>query len=124
MVNVENDYKYGEEKEKAIKVILEKKFGELKSGDRYSKYDFENDNLCIEVKSRRNKHNQYPTTLFALNKIIDTNKTILCIFNFIDKIMYIKYNKEKFDRYEKKKINYIDTKTYYFIPISDLTELN
>jgi len=127
MVNYENDYQYGEQQQKHIKPLLEKHFGFLNEKERYSKYDFENDEICIEVKSRKNKHNAYSTTLLTANKITDTNKKIIFIFNFTDKLMYIKYDKEKFNTYTKKMFSRAnqrwDEKEYLYIPITDLIEM-
>jgi len=126
MVNYENDYQYGEQQQKHIKPLLEKHFGFLTEGQRYSKYDFENEDICIEVKSRKNRHDAYPNTLLTANKITDTNKTIIFIFNFTDKIMYIKYDREQFCKYEAKMFSRSrqmwDEKIYIYIPIEDLKE--
>jgi hypothetical protein len=125
MTTFENDYKYGIEKESSILLTLNKFFSRdiVKSVDRYCNYDFFDDSYKYELKSRRNKYNTYPTTMIPLLKCKDN--TIL-LFNFTDGLYYIKYEKEKFEKYDKKyfcknRDDKIDiNKQYYYIPISDL----
>ncbi len=127
MVNFEGDYIFGEKQQEIIKPILEKTFGSLISNDRYSKYDFENDNYYIEVKTRKNSYYTYPTTLLTCNKITNTDKTLIFIFNFTDGIYYIEYDEKIFNCFEKKMFSRInkkfDMKDYYYIPIDMLKKI-
>lgn len=129
MVNFENDYKFGEMQEEAIKPKLEAKFGELVQTDRWAKYDFINDRYNIEVKSRKCKYNAYQTTLLTCNKIVkESGKKLYFIFNFIDGIYYIRYKKSLFETFEKKLFSRInkeyDMKEYIYIPINFLKKLD
>lgn len=127
MVNFEGDYYFGEEQQQLIKPILEAKFGMLKSNDRYSKYDFENESYYIEVKTRKNSYNTYPTTLLTSNKITKTDRSLIFIFNFTDGIYYIEYDEKIFNCFEKKLFSRInkkfDMKDYYYIPIDMLKKI-
>jgi len=127
MVHYENDYIWGLEQQQKIIKILNYCFGTklIQYEGQYSKHDYYDDNTTYELKSRRCKLTNYPTTLLTANKITSNKKTnLVFIFNFIDKIAVIKYNKKKFDKYEKQmfsRINEVyDEKEYYLIPIEDL----
>jgi hypothetical protein len=135
MVNYENDYLWGEQQQQKIFSILEQKWEGLKSQERYSKYDAVSETIHMEIKSRKNIFkNSYPTTLLTMNKISDTTKTNIFIFNFVfdmnrDKreIYYIEYDKEKFSNYQRDMFSRAnlksDEKEYIYIPVEDLTLL-
>jgi len=80
-----------------------------------------------ELKTRRNRMDAYPTTLLPIHKVITGEQYF--VFNFIDKVSYIKYDKELFDTFEVKEL--IDGRygyerrgvPHYFIPIGKLTLL-
>ena len=99
-------------------------------GNEYCSYDFEGtDGTKIELKSRRNKYNDYSTTLIPVHKCVsmDLCKNIF-VFNFTDGIYYIEWNKNIFANYETKmvlykRLNRDDYKLHYLIPIEDLTLL-
>ena len=89
------DYCYGRDKEIRIKRILpeiyKQKFRDY-SKDQFATFDFisEDNTIILELKSRRCKSNQYPTTIVGLNKIdsavklIEQGKTVKFLFNFTD----------------------------------------
>lgn len=119
------DYSYGIAKENEVLGHLITFFNRdiVKSKERYSNYDFSDDIYKYELKSRRNKYNSYPTTMIPLLKC--KPNTIL-LFNFTDGLYYIEYDKEKFEKFEKKyfsidRCDKIDVhKQYYYIPIGEL----
>lgn len=136
MVNYESDYIWGEDQQRKIKEILSDTWDNLKEQPRYSKYDMINDEVQIEIKSRKGiRWNKYNETLLTMNKIDDTsNKRTIFVFNFVydlalDKkeIFYIEYDREKFSRYRKAMFSRAkeewDEKEYVYIPIQDLTFL-
>lgn len=96
------DYNYGLEKEEEIieqlNIFFNKKF---KKGKKYKRYDFKKDNIYIELKSRRIKINKYKTTFICKSKLLEAEKkykkgkTFYYVFNFIDGIYYINYNKNR-----------------------------
>jgi len=132
MVNYELDYKWGEEQQKKIFPALERKWKDLRPQGRYAKYDAVNDTTNIEIKSRKNAYNAYPTTLLTLNKISDTSKTNIFVFNFVqddkNEIYYIEYDEDKFKTYERRMFSRAkfkaDEKEYVYIPIKDLVLLD
>lgn len=89
------DAVYGRQKEIEIKRILpeiyNQKFRDY-SRDRFATFDFisEDENIILELKSRRCKSNQYPTTIVGLNKIEKakelqkSDKVVKFLFNFTD----------------------------------------
>lgn len=133
-----NDLKMGLENELSIIQLLdatfEKSFKNTKQlyNNKYHQYDFESeDGVCVELKSRRNCYNAYPTTIIPLHKIINPSKNIeqVFVFQFTDGVYYIRYDKEKFDTYETRNITtyrtgiYDRSKLHYCIPISDLIKM-
>lgn len=134
MVNYENDYNWGEAQQRKIYKYLGKKWNGLISQGRWSKYDFISDEVNMEVKSRKNKYDAYPTTLLTCNKIADTSKTNVFVFNFVydrgqdlSEIYYIEYDEEKFKTYQTAMFSRANIKTdekmYLYIPIEYLTFL-
>jgi len=136
MVNYENDYLWGEAQQRKIFPVLERKWKGLRQQSRYAKYDAINNEINMEIKSRKNlRCNSYSTTLLTMNKISDTTKTNIFVFNFVfdmqnnkSEIYYIEYDEEKFSKYEKKMFSRAkiesDEKEYVYIPVADLTFLH
>ena len=103
MPSLEIDLTYGLVKEQDIITTLSKFFEKdlKKTTDHFCKYDFtttEND-LTIELKSRRNTMTAYKTTLLPIHKTND-RENLYFVFQFTDKLAYIKYEKEVFDTFE------------------------
>lgn len=114
MASYENDYKTGKSNENMIYDLLKscKGLKKLKkSKDRYCKYDFYNKKCEIELKTRNNTFEKYPTTLIPVSKVLrddDHNKTIIFVFKFKDttddikqSIYYIKYDVDKFENIKR-----------------------
>lgn len=77
-----NDLKFGSQSEKASHECLEEIFGKLlntkdnaEMGE-YFEFDKYNDKYYIEIKSRRIRHNQYPTLIFGKNKLLKGDEII------------------------------------------------
>ena len=134
-MSIKKDIEYGLNKELEILDLLKNKFGEsiTKTKDKYSSFDFEGDNIKIELKSRRNTSDLYPTTMIGYRKIqaAKYNKRIqhYYVFQFIDKVLYCQYNESDFKTFEIKRSGRIDrgrieSDDYIYIPIKYLIELN
>jgi len=130
MVNFENDYLYGIQKQKEILPILRDHFGNglNETVGRWKKYDFFTDKSFFELKSRKNTKTKYPTTLLTCNKVTHENeKRIIFIFNFTDELCYIRYDPDVFSTFERRLFSRIneafDEKEYYYIPIERLTTI-
>ena len=70
------DLNFGFKSEEEIHNILEEVFGNLLRSNKnpemggYYEFDKYNEDIFIEVKTRRINHNQYPTLFFGENKLI------------------------------------------------------
>jgi hypothetical protein len=130
----QEDIKNGLKSEKAILPLLKKKFNDdsiVKTTDKYCVYDFEGKHCRIEVKTRTNEYNRYPTTLLGSNKVYNAESfqgEYYFVFVFTDKAYYIKYDAELFDSFDVKDGGRSDrgmqeTSKYYFVPIIELQPL-
>ena len=124
MVHFENDYKEGTKAQNEIFPIIEDYFGNniKQNPNQYDKYDYTNDDAEFEVKTRKNKKTAYSTTMLTCNKVVDTDKEIVFIFNYTDEICWIQYDKELFDTFQKQMFSRAqiaeDEKMHYYIPIN------
>jgi hypothetical protein len=120
MVFIKSQHSFGKTQESLVLPILQNYFNsDIKTYETLtSKHDFYDDEYNYELKSRTNKFERYPTTLFALNKI-QGEKKLRIIIKFTDVLTMIEYNEEKFNSYEKGYTS-ADEKEHYFIPITDL----
>ncbi len=89
------DLDFGLNQEITIKERLEVVFGELKPKKaKNDPFDFDGDNLVIEVKSRRINHNKYDTLFFGKNKFDkgilyqQEGVRVVFVFNCLDGIYY------------------------------------
>lgn len=100
--------------------------------NKYFNYDFEGktSGMRIELKSRRNRYGDYPTTLMPVHKCVSMD---LCpnlfVFNFSDGLYYTEWNTNRFNTYEKKMIlcnrkGRSDYKEHYMVPIADLIRID
>lgn len=101
----------------------------------YSIFDYANsiNSVFVELKSRRVKHDDYPTAIVGLNKIRvaceDPTKIYYFCFNYTDGLYYIKFDKTLFSSFESNKgywrsdrddcVNYAQNIVY--IPVGLLT---
>jgi hypothetical protein len=102
----------------------------LKKLSKFNKFDFEGDTALFEVKSRRNNHDAYPSTMIGYNKILACKKCeidVFFIFQYLDGNYYYKYSKDdsfeikKGGRYDRGKI---ESNYYCFIPIEKLIKID
>lgn len=97
-------------------------------GNPYSRWDARSETTKYEIKSRRNTHDKYPTTIIPVDKTTVSGRLVF-VFNFTDGLYYIVYDKQQFDRYEIRDISAIrglgvkTLKPHYLIDIDDLTEI-
>jgi len=138
----ENDRNYGFQKETEIIDLIKETFCEslgetdiVNTRDLYNTdyypYDYEGstNKTIFEMKSRRNKKTQYPTTIIPCHKINPEGRRQIFIFNFTDACCYIEYNKELFDTFSKRmistqrfgKVDY--PKNHYEIPVHLLIDM-
>ena len=128
---LQNDIAFGLANEKPVLTHITSFFKEdiRQATDKYSKWDYYSDNTKYELKSRRNKYADYPTTIVGVNKTIDVKGRLVFLFHFFDGLYYIIFDPEKFSDYEIKDIKYVrsggkETATpHYHIPICDLQQI-
>lgn len=103
---------------------------DLYPNNKFCKWDFEDDNgVKWELKSRRNTHNRYPTTILPCHKNPTDDKCIYYVFQFTDGDYYIQYNSSLFSEFNTRtiKINragkYDPPTLHYEIPIELLTKM-
>lgn len=133
-----DDLKLGYSNEEQILTLLntyfEDEFVNTKElyGNQYCSYDFEGKktNLRIELKSRRNRYSQYPTTLIPVHKCMDINMCPnIFVFSFSDGVYYTEWNYNRFKNYKTKMIlckrqDRVDNREHYLIPIEDLMKID
>ena len=97
-------------------------------------FDFISENIYIELKTRNNNYNKYPTTMIGHNKLIKArelkNKNIKTyfFFRFTDGIYYIRYTDKLLDNIKSKIGGRFDRgckelNLYSYIPIDQLKRL-
>ena len=115
--------------ERAAFQLIKNVFGGtvLKTKFRYTKFDFYDETYLFEYKNRQIFSFQFPTVIINKCKIgIDRN--MIFIFQYIDKVFYIRYEKEVFDsfdiEYQKQLNGILTTDDVVHIPRKFLTEIN
>jgi hypothetical protein len=93
-----DDLAFGAKSEEATLPILQNLVGSplVKTND-FHPMDYTNEGMTIfvELKTRRVKHNQYPTALIGHNKVrfcFDPNVSYYFCFSYLDGLYYIKYD--------------------------------
>ena len=131
-----NDIKIGEENERKLLSHLNKTYNNLQITKGGCVYDFFNDDVIIELKTRTNCYNKYPTTMIGKNKIdyFLNNKTIenkkkFCFFGFTDGLYFLEITKEIIENFQlniggRKDRGFPEWKQYYYIPINLLEKYN
>ena len=128
----QQDLKLGLGNEDLVYDKIKIKYGDsLVKTKRWNKIDYYNDDVIIELKTRRNKYSAYPTTMIGKNKIdhmLESGKTAVGCFSFTDGLYFIEIDKEKIDKFELKQGGRFDRgrpelNQYYYIPIDMLTKM-
>jgi len=129
------DYSFGIDSEIANHKLIEKilKTPLTRKGGK-AIYDFVNEKATVhaDLKTRRIRHNDYPTALIGANKVEyadqNTNSDYWFIYKYLDGVYSIKYEKKLFDTFEKRLFerssrsdNNAGPQLCYFIPHSALT---
>lgn len=129
-----NDYAFGLEAESSVMSKMSEHFKtKLTKTDQFNPFDFKDSKTLIELKTRRNAKDTYPTTMVGANKVKiaeqDTSgKKYIFAFKFTDGIYYVEYNKALFDTFEISEGGRCDRgrpelNDYCYIPVSCLKPL-
>ena len=126
------DVEFGTRSELELFDSIKQKFNDITITKltRFDPFDFIGDNKLIEVKTRKNRSDTYPTTMIGMNKIEyckNSERDIYFIFKFTDKIIYCRYNEVDFNNFEIKEMGRSDrgikeSSLYCLIPIEYLTD--
>lgn len=126
------DLDYGLPKEDPVIKRLSEYFNENveKETYQYSPFDAFSETTKYEIKSRRNRYLQYPTTIIPVDKTQRIQGRLVFVFNFTDGLYYIVYDKEAFAKYEIRDVEAVrkggirTLKPHFFIPIKDLIQIS
>jgi len=127
------DKAFGLPKEDPVIKTLSMYFKEevVKADYKYSPFDASSETTKYEIKSRRNRYAQYPTTIIPVDKAERiVGGRLVFVFNFTDGLYYIEYTKEQFAKYEIREVEAVrkggvrTLKPHYFIEIKDLIRIN
>jgi len=133
-----NDYNFGITSEIELLEKLRNKFNpNLRlSSSNYSLFDYECDNMYVELKTRRCIKNYYKSTIIGMNKVkraydlirLDSNIKIYFVFRFIDSICYYEFDEQEINQLKQTMITRKDrringeTGQYLEIPINKLID--
>jgi hypothetical protein len=133
MVHYSNDYAKAKQEETRVYPYLKEFFRSpnmMQTPTQYDQYDFVDPSFNYEMKTRFDiKRDQYETTLIQTDKFYPRgkfqNREVILIFNFVDYLCYIKYDKELFKNFittefarQKDAVQHSSPHTY--IPVSEL----
>lgn len=98
-----NDLEFGFKKEKEVFELLKNRYGEnLKQNSRYSTFDFEIDDIQLELKSRRISSTAYPTMMLSYHKLKKAQEDLgkkksIFLFNLKDGLFEWDYDENGFE---------------------------
>lgn len=135
MSYIKTDYEFGIKSELNNFDIFREHFQDntlLPSKSRTALFDYEGEKICVELKTRRNVYNKYPTTMIGVNKLLyckDKDKEFYFCFLFTDGLYYWKYDVNDLEKLTYSKGGRSDRgryeiKDYAYIPIEMLKRIN
>lgn len=129
----EIDIKKGNEAEERLFNIFKMVFdAELqKDPNKYAIFDFFSNKSLVELKSRNNNYNDYPSTMIGASKVqygLKSKKLVYFVFEFLDGLYYWKLNEKELAEFETKKGGTLkrgkpEFNQYVFIPINKLKRI-
>lgn len=131
LASLNADLKFGLGNEGNVITSLSKHFNEtiVKTEDAFCVYDACSKDSKYEIKTRRNKFRQYPTTIIPVHKTKVEGRLVF-VFCFTDGLYYIQYDPFVFATFSITKISAIrrgGVRTelpHYHIPIERLIHIN
>jgi hypothetical protein len=96
----------------------------------YSPYDFRAKGVLVELKSRTNASEKYPTTMVGLSKVQfaqNCRGKYYFVFKFTDGAEYIRYREETFRQFTtgiggRSDRGKVESNTYVYIPVDALKD--
>ena len=100
-MNVNEKIKMGLDMEVILHPVFESKFGKLNQTSQYHNFDYENDNVLVELKNRNAVWKQYPSLMFSQKKIDyltenNITKDAYFFWKLKDRLVYWKFNAEEY----------------------------
>tara|TARA_S200002703_G_scaffold139724_1_gene130601 strand:- start:179 stop:607 length:429 start_codon:yes stop_codon:yes gene_type:complete len=88
------DLRFGYTSEENLLPLFRHIYGDAiaKSSDRFSFFDYSDDSTLIELKTRRIRHDQYPTALCNLQKIkrlVADKRAAYLVFSYLDGVYQV-----------------------------------
>ena len=132
MLKRKRDLEFGFQKEDDLFSRIKDKYGEnICKTAKTCRVDYESEDVLIELKSRRNTYNKYPTTMISKSKIeymLKSGKRSICLFSFTDGLYNIEITENIIEQFELREGGRWDRgrpelNQYYYIPIEILTEI-
>lgn len=128
--NIKRDYDYGTNSECSILPTLQNLWGsDLEcSPNKFATIDFSSNTHLVELKTRRNSFNKYPTTMIGKNKIdylVKSEKTGIVVFKFTDGLYYLEITEDNINKFGleeggRRDRGYDERQLYYYIPTNML----
>lgn len=125
------DYRLGTQAESALLPIFNRYFNTTFTPTKqYDPMDYTSPAYDLELKTRTNKRNQYPTTMLPYSKILHAKSSprkTLFVFNFTDGLYYIAYDDILFSSFTTNEFQRDDRpdhrdrqQQYIYIPVKHL----
>tara|TARA_R110001606_G_scaffold367242_1_gene522687 strand:+ start:99 stop:494 length:396 start_codon:yes stop_codon:yes gene_type:complete len=100
-MNVQEKIKMGLDMEAILHPVFESKFGKLNQTSQYHNFDYENDNVLVELKTRNVVWKQYPSLMFNQAKIDyltenNITKDAYFFWKLKDSLVFWKFNKDEY----------------------------
>jgi len=130
---LKGDLEFGKSSEELNFELIKQLDGDLLPTGAYDLFDYRSDKTEVELKTRTFYMRTYPTTIVGTNKIryIESNpdKSYYFCFAFTDGLYYLKYSKDLFSKFKKKKCERNDrgkteSMEVLHIPIEYLTQIH
>jgi len=128
-MSIKQDLSFGFQREDELFSKMKDKYGEnIRKTNAKCRVDYESEDVEVELKSRRNTYNKYPTTMISKGKIdymMNNNKRSFCAFCFTDGLYHIEITPETISKFQLREGGRWDrgraeVSLYYYIPIKML----
>jgi hypothetical protein len=129
MVHYEHSYRFGKAQELRVTPVINNFFNRTitPTTERYDRFDYKCDQFNYEMKSRTCKKDAYPDTMITCNKLEQSDKPIILLFNFTDKLCYIEHDPILFKGFRtilfSRAMEDSDKKEHIFIPLKHLKDI-
>ena len=126
------DYQFGIKNESVVLDAVKVFDPTLQKTGQYHPFDFAGTTTYVELKTRKNRKDKYPTTMISQSKIEYAKKNsgfnYLFCFLFEDGLYYIKYDECLFKDFEVSSggrcdRGRVETNSYCYIPVSLLIHI-